>query len=61
MDAKNTTCENYVCSVKARFKGGDSWFAGRITALNTDGTYAVHYADGDIETHVARDLIEVAF
>jgi hypothetical protein len=47
-------------SIKARFKGGDSWYSGKITALNRDGSYAVHYSDGDVETHVARELIEVS-
>jgi hypothetical protein len=49
------------CSIKARFKGGDTWYAGKISALNRDGSYAVHYADGDMESNVHRDLIEVIF
>jgi len=45
-------------SIKARFKGGDTWYAGKITALNRDGSYAIHYADGDMESNVHRDMIE---
>ena len=48
-----------LCSIKARFKSGDTWYAGKITALNRDGSYAIHYADGDMESNVNRDLIEV--
>ncbi len=48
-----------LCSIKARFKGGDTWYSGRITALNRDGSYAINYADGDVESSVHRDLIEV--
>ncbi len=48
-------------SVKARFQRGDQWYAGNIEALNRDGTYVVHYEDGDVETSVDRDMIEVKF
>jgi len=34
--------------VVARWKGG-SYFNGKITAVNSDGTYAIKFDDGDIE------------
>ena len=44
--------------IKAKYKGEDTWFAGVVHDLNTDGTYHVKYEDGDQETSVPRDLIE---
>lgn len=44
--------------VKARFRGGEAWFAGSVKDLHTDGTYDITYEDGDEETAVARELIE---
>lgn len=35
--------------VDARWKGG-SFYAGRITAVNDDGTYAIAFDDGDFES-----------
>ena len=45
--------------VKARWQGREEFHAGRIAGLNLDGTYTVDYSDGQLETSVARDLIEV--
>ena len=45
--------------VKARWRGGEQYHAGRILGLNLDGTYKVDYADNQLELSVARDLIEV--
>ena len=35
--------------VKARFRGGEVWFAGCVKDLHTDGTYHIVYEDGDEE------------
>ena len=45
--------------VKARWQGGPTFHTGRVAALNYDGTYAIDYADGDVEPEVPRNLIEV--
>jgi hypothetical protein len=45
--------------IKAQWKGGDEHHAGRVAGINLDGTYRVDYADGSLESSVARDLIEV--
>lgn len=34
------------------------WYLGRISRVHQDGTYDVHYDDGDTETHVARRHIK---
>ena len=47
--------------VEARFDGGALWYAGRIDAVNDDGTLAVRYDDGDYEADVAAvDVRETA-
>src|SRR3546814_1652098 len=33
--------------VEARFRGGARWYGARVTAKNRDGTYDLHYDDGD--------------
>ena len=43
--------------VEARFGGRDKWFKGKITAANRDGTYDIHFDDGDREKDVKADLI----
>lgn len=45
--------------IKARWQGGEVFHAGRIAAINFDGTYTVDYSDGQVEPSVARELIEV--
>lgn len=44
--------------VQARFRGGEIFYAGVVGVVHAeDGTYEVHYDDGDVEEHVAPDLI----
>ena len=38
--------------VEARFGGKNKFYAGNIVKDNGDGTYAIKYADGDVETSV---------
>jgi len=56
-------CKNkIVCFIffftQAKFKGGDTWYAGIVQDLHVDGTYHILYEDGDEETSVKRDMIE---
>ena len=50
--------------VKARFQAQalgpalTKWYAGEITACHTDGTFDVHYDDGDHEAHVPLKYIK---
>jgi len=43
--------------VEARYLGGAKWYPGKISAVNKDGTYDVHYNDGEIEKSLSSDLI----
>lgn len=45
--------------VEARFRGGKKWFAGKITAVNTDGSYDVRYLDGDSERGLDASMLRV--
>jgi hypothetical protein len=45
--------------VETRYKGKDTWLAGEITAVNTDGTYEILYDDGDREYNVKADMVRV--
>jgi flagellar biosynthesis GTPase FlhF len=45
--------------VLARHGAGCNWYPGSITAVNADGTYALLYDDGDIETDRARYQIKM--
>jgi hypothetical protein len=45
--------------VLARHGAGCNWYPGSITAVNADGTYALLYDDGDIETIRARYQIKM--
>ena len=44
-------------AVEGRFEGRDKWFAGKITAVNSDGTFGIRYEDGDSERAVRADHI----
>lgn len=46
--------------VKARYKGGAKYFAGKVTRLRDDGTFDIEYDDGDVETRVEASRIEAA-
>lgn len=43
--------------VEALFKNGRKYYKGKIVRRNSDGTYAIHYDDGDRELRVSRDKI----
>jgi hypothetical protein len=43
--------------VEGNFGGEGNWFPGVILAENSDGTYDIHYDDGDEEKHVNEKLI----
>ena len=45
--------------VKARYRGRDKLYPGVITRDRGDGTYDIDYDDGERETRVGADLIEV--
>lgn len=38
--------------VKARYKGGDKFFPGKISRVNMNGTFDIKYDDGDLELRV---------
>jgi hypothetical protein len=38
--------------IEARFGGKNKFYGGRIVKDNGDGTYEVHYDDGDVEKEV---------
>lgn len=44
--------------VEARFRGGSRWFKATVEKENLDGTYNLHYADGDKERSVSKDMIK---
>jgi hypothetical protein len=43
--------------MRGNFQGQGEWFDGMIARVNSDGTYAVDYMDGDKESAVPRDWI----
>ena len=45
--------------IRALFEGGSQWFNGKIVGDNEDGTYEVEYDDGDFESGVSYDLIQL--
>jgi len=44
--------------VEARFKGGAKYYKGKIARVNSDGTYAINYDDGDREPRVKASMIK---
>lgn len=46
--------------IEARWMGGARFFPGRIHKKNADGTFIIHYHDGDKESHVPSALIRKA-
>jgi len=46
--------------VEGNFAGQGSWFPGKITVSNSDGTYDILYDDGDAEKSVPSSLIRSA-
>ncbi|KAK1932357.1 hypothetical protein P3T76_012351 [Phytophthora citrophthora] len=45
--------------VKARYKKGKKLFDGKVVRVRSDGTYDIEYDDGDLETRVNIEMIEV--
>lgn len=46
-------------AVEAKWKGGAAYYKGIIKTVNTDGTYAIDYNDGDKETNVKVEDIKL--
>ena len=46
--------------VEARFKGKSKYYKGKVVAVRGDGTYAIRYEDGDLETNVEASMIRIA-
>ena len=46
--------------VRARYKKQSKFFRGRIARVLLDGTYEIHYDDGDKEKGLPREYIEVS-
>ncbi|POM62517.1 LOW QUALITY PROTEIN: hypothetical protein PHPALM_28322 [Phytophthora palmivora] len=45
-------------AVKAKYKRGTRFFAGKITRERMDGTFDIKYEDGDVEERVESDFIQ---
>ncbi|CAM9578665.1 unnamed protein product [Choristocarpus tenellus] len=43
--------------VEARYKGGGKWYPGVVRGVNRNGTFDIHYSDGDTELGVEARLI----
>lgn len=43
--------------VDANFYGEGEWYSGTVARVNADGTYSVHYDDGDFEESVTQENI----
>eukprot|EP00968_Pinguiococcus_pyrenoidosus_P023940 scaffold4101_cov267-Pinguiococcus_pyrenoidosus.AAC.11 len=43
--------------VEARYRGGSKYYRGVVGANNGDGSYEIHYEDGEKESNVAESLI----
>ncbi|KAG1696420.1 hypothetical protein DVH05_018552 [Phytophthora capsici] len=46
-------------TVKARYKKGKKLFDGKVARVRSDGTYDIEYDDGDVESRVGIEMIEV--
>jgi hypothetical protein len=46
--------------IEALFDGGDMWFQGKIARKRRNGSYDISYFDGDFETAVPPELIQLA-
>ena len=45
--------------IEARHAGGEWWFPGHIVRIHDNETYDIDYEDGDHETEVRAELIEI--
>merc|ERR1712091_585923 len=43
--------------VEVRWRGGNQWFTGKITAIRGDRLYDILYDDGESEARVAESMI----
>ena len=60
MDSSDSEAEERFAQgerIEARFKGKAKYFKGKISGVNSDGTYNIRYDDGDMEYDVRRDFI----
>jgi hypothetical protein len=46
--------------VEAKYKGRSRYYPGKISRVRLNGTYDIHYDDGERETGVERDLIRLS-
>lgn len=56
------SAKKHICvgdEIESRYKGRREWYPGVIRAVNRDGTYDVHYKDGDIEYDVIPSFVRV--
>ena len=44
--------------VKAKWKGGGEWYAGRVWGIQDNGTYMIKYEDGDFDLSLERRYIK---
>ena len=47
------------CRVRARYKGGRKFYPGVIVKCHQDGTFDVDYDDGEFESRLTEDLMEL--
>eukprot|EP00644_Phytophthora_capsici_P012370 jgi/Phyca11/19217/fgenesh1_pg.PHYCAscaffold_46_\ len=48
-------------TVKARYKKGKKLFDGKVARVRSDGTYDIEYDDGDVESRVGIEMIEIRY
>lgn len=46
-------------AVEANYKGKGKWYKGKITYVNSDGTFDIMYNDGDKESRVRKQNVQV--
>ncbi|KAH9249378.1 hypothetical protein BASA81_012909 [Batrachochytrium salamandrivorans] len=46
--------------IEGQYLGKSRWYRGSISRVNVDGTYDLHYLDGDMERCVARQHVRLA-
>jgi len=45
--------------IEVNYKGKGKWYSGKINKNNGDGTYEIHYDDGDVEYHIPYNMIRL--